>query len=241
VANTVKVGDNFFSLPQKDRSLRKLVLLSRKGGTGKTTLSVNLAVAALRDGLSVSIADLDLQGSALAWSAARKDPAPDVRAANGGTLFPTANAFERAGRDLLIIDTPAGGDAGSAAAVRLADLAILVCRPSYFDLAALVPAAQAVREAGKPGLVVLNQAPSRRAGVESPVIARAVQAATALGFPIATVGLRARVAFQESLWRGQGVVEFEPRGAAAAEIGRLWSEAADSLWPARVRARGAAE
>lgn len=221
--------------------MRKLVLLSRKGGTGKTTLSVNLAVAAQRDGLSVSIADLDLQGSATAWAAGRKDAFPEVRPSNGGTLFPVANAAERAGRDLLIMDTPAGGDAISSAAVRLADLAILVCRPSYFDLAALAPAAQAVREAGCPGLVVLNQAPSRRAGVESPVIARAVEAARLLGFPIAHVGLRARVAFQESLWRGQGVLEFEPRGPAAAEIGRLWCEVADSLWPHRVEHRGAAE
>ena len=70
---------------------------------------------------------------------------------------------------------------------------------------------------------------------------RAVEAAKALGFPIASVGLRARVAFQESLWRGLGVLEFEPRGSAAAEINRLWSEVADTLWPYRVEQRGAAE
>ncbi len=224
--------------------MRKLVLLSRKGGTGKTTLSVNLAVAAHLQGLKVSVADLDPQGSALAWSQLRRsagsDEGPEVAAANGGTLFPLANARERQGRDLLIIDTPAGGDALAAAAIRQADLAILVCRPSYFDLAALVPAAQAVREAGKQGLVVLNQAPSRRGGVESPAIARAVEAARLLGFPIAQVGLRARVAFQESLWRGQAVMEFEPKGAAAQEITRLWGEAGDRLWPGRAASRGAA-
>lgn len=221
--------------------MRKLVLLSRKGGTGKTTLSVNLAVAAMAEGLRVTIADLDLQGSAGSWAQARGGAAPDVRPANGGTLFPLANDAERAGRDLLIMDTPAGGDAISSAAIRLADLAVLVSRPSYFDLAALVPAAQAVREAGRPAIVVLNQAPSRRAGVESPIIARAVEAARVLGFPIATVGLRARVAFQESLWRGEGVLEFEPRGSAAAEIARLWSDVADELWPERIEHRGAAE
>ncbi|HYE45581.1 MAG TPA: ParA family protein [Caulobacter sp.] len=221
--------------------MRKLVLLSRKGGTGKTTLSVNLAVAAVREGLGVTIADLDLQGSAGAWAAMRGGAPPQVRPANGGTLFPVANAAERAGQQLLIMDTPAGGDALSSAAIRLADLAILVCRPSYFDLAALVPAAQAVRAAGCPGLVVLNQAPPRRGGQESPAIGRAVEAAKVLGFPIAPIGLRARVAFQESLWRGQGVQEFEPRGVAAAEIGRLWSEVSDQLWPSRVELRGAAE
>jgi chromosome partitioning protein len=221
--------------------LRKLVLLSRKGGTGKTTLSVNLAVAALADGLSVGIADLDPQGSALAWASGRQDPALVVSAANGGTLFPLANAHERVGRELMIMDTPAGDAPVSAAAIRLADFAILVCRPSFFDLEALAPSAVAVRQAGKPALIVINQAPSRRAGVEAPAIARAVQAARAFGFPIASVGLRARVAFQESLWRGQGVLEFEPRGSAAAEMDRLWQDVADGLWPARLQDRSGAQ
>jgi len=55
------------------------------------------------------------------------------------------------------------------------------------------------------------------------------------------VGLRARVAFQESLWRGQGVLEFEPRGSAAAEMDRLWQDVADGLWPSRLQARRAAQ
>jgi chromosome partitioning protein len=226
---------------RKERLLRKLVLLSRKGGTGKTTLSVNLAVAGLADGLSVAIADLDIQGSARSWADSRGADSPLVAAANGGSLFPFANAQERAGRDLLIMDTPAGDSQASAAAIRLADFAVLVCRPSYFDLAALVPSAQAVRAAGRPGLIVINQAPSRRGGVEAPAIARAVKAARELGFPIASVGLRARVAFQESLWRGQGVMEFEPRGPAAAEIDRLWQDVSDGLWPARLQQRASGQ
>lgn len=212
--------------------VRRLVLLSRKGGTGKTTLAVNLAVAAERAGLSVAMADLDLQGSASAWGRARRSETLEIAPANGGTLFPLANAFEREGRQLLVMDTPAGGDAITPSAIATADLAVLVARPGYFDLAALAPAVQAVKAAGKPGVIVLNQAPSRRGGVESPVIARAIDAARQLGLPIAPVGLRARVAFQESLWRGQGVMEFEPRGPAAAEIARLWQDVAERLFGA---------
>lgn len=204
--------------------MRRLVLLSRKGGTGKTTLSVNLAVAAMASGMRVAMADLDPQSSACRWSDVRANPEPSIKAVNGGTLFPFANNIERLGADLLIVDTPAGDTAASQAAIGIADLCVLITRPSYFDLEALAWAAEAVKARGKPGLIVLNQAPSRRGGIEPPIIHRSAEAARKLGLPLATVGLRARVAFQDSLWRGEGVLEFDPRSAAAEEVRRLWAE-----------------
>ncbi|MDQ0464182.1 chromosome partitioning protein [Caulobacter ginsengisoli] len=209
--------------------MRRLVLLSRKGGTGKTTLSVNLAVAAVRDGLNVAVADLDPQSSACRWGDVRTSQQPSIRAVNSGTLFPYANNVERLGADLLIIDTPAGDTAAGQAAIGIADLCVLITRPSYFDLEALAWAAEAVRARGKPGLIVLNQAPSPRGGVESPVIHRSADAARKLGLPLARVGLRARVAFQDSLWRGEGVLEFDHRSAAAEEVRRLWAEVSGLL------------
>lgn len=220
--------------------MRRLVLLSRKGGTGKTTLLVNLAVAAAASGLKVAMADLDPQGSACRWSDVRTGSEPSVKAVNGGTLFPYANSVERLGFDLLIIDTPAGDTAAGQAAIAIADLCLLVTRPSYFDLEALAWAAEAVKARGKPGLIVLNQAPSRRGGAEPPIIHRSVEAAHRLGLPIASVGLRARVAFQESLWRGQGVLEFDDRSAAAEEIRRLWAEVSGLLDAGAARASRAA-
>jgi chromosome partitioning protein len=209
--------------------MRRLVLLSRKGGTGKTTLSVNLAVAAMAAGLKVAMADLDPQSSACRWSDVRANPEPSVKAVNGGTLFPYANMVERLGADLLVIDTPAGDSAATQAAISIADLCVLISRPSYFDLEALAWAAEAVKARGKPGLIVLNQAPSRRGGIEPPIILRSAEAARKLGLPLASVGLRARVAFQDSLWRGQGVLEFDPRSAAAEEVRRLWAEVSGVL------------
>lgn len=209
--------------------MRRLVLLSRKGGTGKTTLSVNLAVAAVGAGLKVAVADLDPQSSACRWSDVRAKAEPSVKAVNSGTLFPYANNVERLGADLLIIDTPAGDTAAGQAAISIADLCVLITRPSYFDLEALAWAAEAVKARAKPGLIVLNQAPSPRGGVEPPIILRSAEAARKLGLPLARVGLRARVAFQDSLWRGEGVLEFDARSAAAEEIRRLWTEVSGLL------------
>lgn len=211
------------------------MLLSRKGGTGKTTLSVNLAVAAAQAGVRTAILDLDGQASARAWAQARGDrlPAIPVAAATGGTLFPTANAFERDGVQLLIVDTPANSDALTPAVLAMSDLVLLPTRPNYFDLSALAPTARTVAEAGRPAMIVLNQAPSRRGGVETPAIERAIAQAQGLGVPLAPAGLRSRTAYQESLWRGQGVGEFEPNGAAAIEVRQLWKAIADQLSAAR--------
>ena len=52
--------------------MRTLSLVSQKGGAGKTTLSLHLAVAAHMAGFSVAIADLDPQVSAWKWSERRK-------------------------------------------------------------------------------------------------------------------------------------------------------------------------
>ncbi|WP_375705399.1 AAA family ATPase, partial [Bartonella sp. AA86SXKL] len=53
-------------------------LLNQKGGVGKTTLSVNLAASFARTGARVLLIDVDPQGSALDWAAARE----------GASLFP---------------------------------------------------------------------------------------------------------------------------------------------------------
>src|SRR4029077_10680475 len=69
--------------------MRTLAVISRKGGVGKTTLSVNLAVAAQESGLKTLVADLDSQRSAHAWSMARGGSGPTVVDSNAGKVFPT--------------------------------------------------------------------------------------------------------------------------------------------------------
>jgi chromosome partitioning protein len=55
-----------------------IAIVSQKGGSGKTTLSVNLAAAAEAAGAIALIIDTDPQATASQWGAWRADKAPEV-------------------------------------------------------------------------------------------------------------------------------------------------------------------
>ena len=62
--------------------MKTLAILSRKGGTGKTTLAVHLAVAAEKAGLTTAVIDLDPQASATKWADTRDVDSPVVISAH---------------------------------------------------------------------------------------------------------------------------------------------------------------
>ena len=61
-----------------------ILIGGEKGGTGKTTLAVNIAAARARDGHDVLLVDTDPQGSASYWAAAREEAGIEPRAGAGG-------------------------------------------------------------------------------------------------------------------------------------------------------------
>jgi len=76
----------------------------------------------------------------------------------------------------MVIDTPAGAVEDVAEAIVLADLAVMVVRPTLLDLAALARTLNIVRQLRKAAIVVVNQAPVPREGVEAPLVKRALRA-----------------------------------------------------------------
>ncbi|MES2032827.1 MAG: ParA family protein, partial [Pseudomonadota bacterium] len=121
--------------------MRTLAILSRKGGTGKTTLALHLAVAARSAGLATVVADLDRQQSASDWRRLRPDDDLAVEPVKPGALFARQQAAERAGRDLLIVDTGSSIGDEVEQAVRCADLCLIVARPNFFDVKAVAESA----------------------------------------------------------------------------------------------------
>ncbi len=209
--------------------MRTLAVISRKGGVGKTTLSVNLAVTAYLAGVTTVVADLDSQRSATAWAKARKVPGPAVLETTRGKIFPLWAAAANAGTELFIIDTPASPEEDVLQAARMADLALLVTRPNYFDIAAIAQSVELLRRIGKPGLIVLNQAPPRRGGMEAPAVLNAVDALSQCGMPLARIGLRQRAGFSLGAGQGLAIQEIDPLGRGAGEMTGLWTQVQAAL------------
>lgn len=212
--------------------MRTLVILSQKGGTGKTTIAVHLATAASAKGQHVLIADLDPQRSATDWRRMRAAPAPALIEAKAGALFVASHTAERTGVDLMVLDTRPAQDSDITEAVRLADLCVVVLRPSFFDIKAIGRTLEMTRAMGKPALCVINQAPPQREHREPPAVLDTVAALRELGAPLAPVGLRSRHIYQSAVARGMTAQEVAPDGAASQEINLLWTHVDQMLWQA---------
>ncbi len=201
--------------------MKTLAVLSRKGGTGKTTLALHLAAAARAAGVSTLVADLDRQQSATEWRRLRGAGDFAVEAVKPGALFTRQRDAARDGIELLIVDTPPTAEGEVEQAIRCADLCLIVARPNFFDLRAVAESAALAESFHRDTVFVMNQAPPRRNGFEAPVVGQAAAALRRLA-PVAPIGLRARVAYQQSVAHGRVAQELDPDSAAAAEIAGLW-------------------
>jgi chromosome partitioning protein len=216
--------------------MKTLTVLSRKGGAGKTTVSVSLAMAARQAGLKVVVADIDPLHSAGEVLRKRGDSASLLFETTAQKLFLLQDACRRNGCDLLIVDTPTGPDGEIALAVNISDLSLVVARPSFLDIAAVKDSIALVRRIGCPGLVVLNQCPPLRSGAEPPIVANAIERLQFSPLPIATTRLRARAGHQHAFAHHCGVTEWDAAGGAAAEVLRLLAEVSDHLLLSRAAA-----
>ena len=203
--------------------MKTLAIIARKGGTGKTTLAVHLAAAAHAAGHVTLLADTDRQHSAVEWRRMRAEAQPGVEAVKPGALFARQQDAARAGVGLMIVDTGPSIEEEVEQAVRCADLCLVVARPNFFDIRAVADSAALAARFHRPVVFVLNQAPHRQQSIEAPVLMEAVAALRGLGFPVAPIGLRTRVAYQRSVAGGSTAQDMEPSSAAASEITALWN------------------
>lgn len=108
--------------------MKTILVANPKGGSGKTTLSVNIAGFLANQGQRVAILDLDRQKSASLWVAARPADLPEIV-----TLESTKG--EDCLNDWLVIDSPAGLHGKNLAhALKLSHKIIVPISPSLFDL-----------------------------------------------------------------------------------------------------------
>jgi len=213
--------------------MKTIAIVSRKGGSGKSTVAAQLAVGLHLRGHNVLVADTDPQRSVadVFRQRARPGPACEISAAEKLIVLKSQVALRRF--DVMIVDVPGGHADNLVLAAAASDLAVIVSRPTYIDLCATAYSCQAVRQLGKPGLVVLNQAALPRCGREHPSVAKARRAIEVLGTPVSPAILRSRSAYQHSAELGLGVGEIDADSAAGREISSLCEDVAERLGLAR--------
>lgn len=199
--------------------MKKIAMLNRKGGPGKTTLGVNLSVAAEQAGLSTLLVDLDPQASAAKWKDDREQETPVVVASPASRLTEILNKAESSGADLVVMDTAPNVEADLLDVARAADLVLIPCKAAKVDLKAMISTINVVRMANVPARIVFNEVPARGN--------RGEQARAAVkvfdDVPVVPLDIGHRVAFVDAFNAGLSVTEYEPRGKASDEIGALYT------------------
>ena len=199
--------------------MHTVAILSQKGGTGKTTLTLHLAVASELAGRAAAVIDLDPQASAAGWKDSRMAETPVVVPVPSSRLPQALEAARAGGAVLTLIDTAPHATDAALAAAEAADLVLIPCRAGILDLRAIGTTARAVKLAGKPAYVVLNTMPSR-----APNVLVDARAAVAIhGLQVAPFTMQQRVAYAHSLTAGQTAQEYEPLGKAADEIAQIYA------------------
>ena len=199
--------------------MKTVAILSGKGGSGKSTIALHLAVAAKRRGHRVAVLDIDPQASSATWADTRESETPSVTSLQPSRIAKALETAKEAGASLAIIDTaPHSADAAMIAA-EAADLVLVPCRPGILDLRAIGSTARIVKLAAKPAFVILNAAPPHAPRL----IEDARTAVATQGLDVAPVVIAQRAAFAHALTVGQTAEEYEPGGKAAEEVAAMFA------------------
>lgn len=209
--------------------MKTVAIVGRKGGIGKTTISVHLGGEMASRGRKVLLIDADPQGSAAQWAAPGKLPIPvEHMPVTAETLTPWVQKVRKISTDILVLDCPPHLDAALGAAISLADVVLLPCGPSGLDMLAMgevLGVVRAVRQRrhGVPKALVVPNRVDRRTSEGRELVDELVK----LGEPVGP-SLAYRSAFVRAFNTGDTVGVFAPGSPSDQEVKAL-ADAVEAL------------
>jgi len=196
-----------------------IAVVAEKGGVGKTTLALDLAVTATHKGHRAAVLDVDQQATASNWTDRRSEEMPWVVPTPASRLTHAIKDAEAEGIDFIVIDTAPHSAADATEAARRADVVVTPIEPHLFSMETMSKLADLLKIAGSPPyFAVINKAPTHSR--EGEIAARDIEEK---GFPVAPVIVYLRAAHRHAGNLGKVAAEYEPSGKAAQETLQLYT------------------
>ena len=202
--------------------LSKVITISQqKGGTGKTTLAVHLALAFIKyHNLKVAIIDTDPQGSLGKWFVIRSEK----KVSNDNLTFKTASLWGaqyesktlKKDNDIVIIDTPPKIESDARPSIEASDLVIIAMTPSHVDFWATEAIIEIAKKAKKKILIQINRANRR-----SKLISKTNEYINSINVSATKTIIGHRQIYASSMGEGKTAVEKQKKGNAVEEIKEL--------------------
>ncbi|MBD2596036.1 ParA family protein [Nostoc spongiaeforme FACHB-130] len=207
-----------------------IAVVNQKGGSGKTTVTMQVAGAIARRSNKVLVVDADPQGTATRWAASAEDETPFPAGVIG--LSAANNKVHREVKkfiddyNYIIIDCPPAADSPvPQSALLIADLALVPIIPSPLDMWAAVGIRQVIQNVGDfndalQSRLVLNQCQPK-----TTLAQETLAVLPEFGIPLAKTQIQHRQVYRQSAVFGQTVHNFGNKSSAAIkEIEQLTDE-----------------
>ncbi len=202
-----------------------IVVANSKGGVGKSTVAVHLAVWLKEQGHSVILADCDTQHSSSEWL---KEAEPDIRSESLGTPEEILDRLRELNQeaDYVIADGPGSNSEISRALLLLADFAFVPCKASMLEVRALAQATKVLRQVqsirnGRPFATIILSMVGKHYRLTKDM----KEAAESLEMVLADNMITQKQVYADAPGQGAVVWKLGPRGnTAGQEIKDLFTE-----------------